>query len=238
MAEPIFPYPAPRVSNRSGTINVQFGSYTLNFGRLGSSVGNQQYTGRAFCPVYFNLPAGIYNFDIKQIQVSQPQGYLSQETFVTKTTLPSPSYLIEGSIFTNPTQLDDNSLASGIKINSTPSGTVYHSGIAMKELTTTVINPEWKCQYVNLTASQYVPMNLRICNRDPLQNLSVPEERINYFRDEPIAISGSNNTTWPWRCQDDAYNIVAYNAASQDNLFNVIMTIEYNRINALPPNGA
>jgi hypothetical protein len=241
MAEPIFPYPAPRVSNRSGTINVQFGSYSTNFGQLGTSVGNQQYTGRAFVNTFFDLPLGIYNFNLKEVKITLPQGYPSQQLIGGSTyTLPTPTFLLEGAIFDRPNNLYDQNgfVEGGLIIPAETNGIYHHASTgndSMVQLATTTVTPEWKCQYYNLN-SQFVPLNLRIINRDPTVNLTLANNP-NYWFDEPIPIGASTNPTWPWFCTNVEGVVSVYPPNSTRNLINVILTIEYNRINALPTNG-
>jgi hypothetical protein len=236
MAEPIFPYPAPRVSNRSGTINVQFGSYSANFGRLGNSPN--QYANRTFVNAYFDLPVGIYNFNLKEIKLTLPPGYTSQENILGVTyTLPTPTFLLEGALFNTPQELYDGTLLGGIIIPADKCGTYHHNSAgddSMIELNTTIVQPNWKCQYYNLT-TQFVPLNLRINNRNPTLN-NVIGNNPNYWTDEPI-LTASTNPTWPWRNIDNTGTVVAYPVNSINNLINVVLTIEYNRINALPVNG-
>jgi len=240
MGEPIFPYPAPRVSNRSGTINVQFGSYSTNFGRLGSPVGNQQYSGRAFVDTFFDLPLGIYNFNLKEVKITLPQGYQSQQAISLSTyTLPTPTFLLEGDLFNRPKDLyDQGGLVNGGLIIPAETNGIYHHNTSgndsMVQLATTTVTPEWKCQYYNLT-TQFIPLNLRINNRDPTVNLTLANNP-NYWFDEPIPTT-STNPTWPWLCANAEGLVTTYPANSTRNLINVMLTIEYNRINALPLNG-
>jgi hypothetical protein len=241
MNEVIIPYPAPRVSNRSGTINVQFGSYSTNFGRLGPATGNQQYAQRSFVNAFFDLPLGYYSFNIKEVRITLPQGYQSQQLIAASTyTLPTPTFLLEGALFDVPLDVYESggAIDGGIIIPAEVNGIYHHAtsgNDSMVNLSTTTITPNWKCQYYHLE-SQFVPLNLRINNRDPTVNLSLANNP-NYWFDEPIPISGSTNPTWPWLCTNNEGQTALYAPNSTRNLMNVILTIEYNRINASPVNG-
>jgi hypothetical protein len=243
MAELIVPYPAPRVSNRSGTIQVQFGSYHPNFGKLGSTIPTR-YSGRQFVNVYFNLPPGVYNFEIKQIQLTLPQGYLTEQLIggTNTYTLPTPTFLLEGALFNTPQQLYEGQAFQngGILIPAEVAGTFVHNNGAaiepesMIQLVTTTYKPNWKCQYMTLN-TPFVPLNLRINNRNPNDNLVI-DNLPNYWRDEPVP-TDSGAESWPWRKVDEGGIIEPYLITSEENLMNVILTIEYNRISALPSNG-
>jgi hypothetical protein len=239
MAEPIFPYPAPRVSNRSGTINVQFGSYSDNFGALGAP--GSQYVNRTFVNAFVNLPVGIYSFNIKEVKITLPVGYLNQQNISgTVYTLPTPTFLLEGPFFSRPVDLYDSAGAinGGLIIPAEKIGTYHHNSAGddtMIQLNTTTIYPDWKTQYYNLTA-QFIPFNLRINNRNPTQNMTIGNNP-NFWVDETIPITGSLNPTWPWLSHNNEGVVAPYSANSTRNLINVILTIEYNRINALPVNG-
>jgi len=234
----IFPFPAPRVSNKSGTINVQFGSYSTNFGQLGSSPG--RYANRLFVDAYFGLPDGIYNFNIKEVAITLPPGYLTQQSISGTTyTLPTPTFLLEGALFNTPQQDYDgdfSGLRGGIIIPADKNGIYHHngSGGSYTELNTTVVQPNWKCQYFNLT-TQYIPLNLRINNRNPTNNLFITNNP-DYWFDEPIPTT-SGNASWPWKTLNSDGTVADYPANSNRNLINVILTIEYNRIDAMPTNG-
>lgn len=238
----LIPYPAPSVNNKSGTINVQFGSYFANFGQLGSPVGNNQYTGRLFCEVFTGLPTGIYNLEIKRIELSLPQGHESAELLGgTSKVLPNPTFLLDGDIFSSPLQQYNNFNATGgggIIINADSNGIFHHSTgtpviSMMKQLNTTVVYPNWKSQYVNL-ASNFIYLNLRIRNKNPTNNLSsgLPS----FWYDEPV-LTASGNPNWNWLCIDGDESIEYYPANSKFNLFNVSITIEYNTISTLPAIG-
>lgn len=239
MAATIFPYPAPRVSNKSGTINVQFGSYSTNFGQLGSSPG--RYANRLFVDAYFGLPDGIYSFNIKEVKLTLPPGYSNQETISGTTyTLPTPCFLLEGALFNRPEQLYDTDFSGfngGLIIPADKSGLYHHSSSgedAIMGLNTTTIQPNWKCQYFNLT-TQFIPLNLRIVNRNPTNNLFITNNP-DYWFDEPVP-TASGNASWPWRSITNQGEVINFPANSTRNLINVILTIEYNRIDGLPVNG-
>jgi hypothetical protein len=232
-------YPKPQFSTKTGTINLQFGSNTPNFGVLGASPN--QYTNRAFCDVYVGLPVGVYNFEIKQVQITLPPAYRSQETFPgpATRTLPTPSFLLEGDLFNSPqSKYINDPLSKGGMILS-PTTQSFHdtSGVSliksMTEMNTILVNPNWKCQYFNLTGTS-MQLNLRIRNRNPANNFIVGfQNALNYWFDEPIDTITAN-PTWPWLCLDANHDIVDYPANSIENLFNVIITLEYNRISGMP----
>jgi hypothetical protein len=235
----VVPYPAPRFSNKSGTITVQFGSYSTNFGLLGTSPG--RYINRSFVNAFFNLPLGIYSFNLKEVALTLPPGYANQETIGgTVYNLPTPTFLLEGTLFNTPEQLYTTAAGTyngGIIIPADKAGIYHHNSTGadtMVQLNTTVVQPNWKCQYFNLT-SQFVPLNLRINNRSPTDIISIANVP-NFWIDEPIpTISG--NASWPWKGINNEGVVADYLANSDRNLINVILTIEYNRIDALPING-
>lgn len=231
-------YPKPQLAQKTGTINLQFGSNTPNFGVLGESPN--QYANRAFCNVYVGLPIGIYNFEIKQVQITLPPGYRSQEQLssVTKT-LPVPSFLLEGDLFNSPQIKYINDAASKGGMILTPNAHTFHDTTgsslikSMNELETITVNPNWKSQYFNLTGTS-MQLNLRIRNRDPANNFVVGfQNALNYWVDEPIDTITAN-PTWPWLCIDQNHDIADYPVNSIGNLFNVIITLEYNRISGMP----
>lgn len=239
MAEPIFPYPAPRVSNRSGTINVQFGSYNDNFGALGAP--GSQYANRLFVNAFVDLPLGVYSFNIKEVKITLPPGYLNQQSISGIVyNLPTPTFLLEGALFSRPLDLYDfpGFTNGGLIIPAEKNGIYHHTTTgddAMIQLNTTTIYPDWKTQYYNLN-TQFIPLNLRINNRSPTQNMAIGNNP-NYWVDEPIPITASLNPSWPWQGINNEGVVAPFLANSTRNLINVILVIEYNRITTLPANG-
>jgi len=241
MATSIFPYPAPRVSNKSGTTTIQFGSYSTNFGQLGSSPG--RYANRLFVNAFVGLPYGVYSFNVKEISISLPPGYSTQQVISGSTyTLPTPTFLLEGALFNTPQQEYNDDLYElfngGIIIPANKSSLYHHNSEgadALMGLNTTTVQPNWKCQYFNLTTG-YIPLNLRIINRNPTNNLFITNNP-DYWFDEPIP-TASGNASWPWKSITNEGVVIDFPANSNRNLINVIITLEYSKIDTLPQNGA
>lgn len=198
---------------------------------------------RQFVQVTHPLGPGVYNLEIKSVQISAPQGYVSQESFnAVNVTLPTPVFLLEGDIFNLPLQgyWDDFPIVtSGGGIIIPVNGPyTYHDTIqgsesikAFKEIETTTVTPNWKCQYINVVGNTFA-LNLRVINRNPANSLAnnIP----NFWFDEPVPVPSSTNPSWPWVCLTSNHDLALYNSNSLANYFNVVIQIEYNKISNLP----